>query len=232
MKHITSYSVFESESEFEPIRKVFTREQLNWLDRGTAGSWKYNPQTGKVDVKGWFNCSNQGLSDFKGISFGVVKNFNCSRNSLTSLEGAPDVVEGNFDCGRNQITSLVGGPEDVWGTYECGGNKLTSLIGAPVSLGGMLHCKNNLLTSVEGAPLNPKARIICSYNPVSDFTFRPIIDLMKTGKSYVEAVEEYWPQISMEEKILMYRPEFEWIGPEEGRKMEAFKRYNSIKGMI
>jgi hypothetical protein len=230
MKHVTPYSVFESESE--PIRKVFSREQLNWLNRGTAGSWKYNPQTGKVDVDGYFSCSNQGLVDFKDISFGVVKSFDCSRNSLTSLEGAPDVVKGNFDCGRNQLTSLMGGPQEVWQSYECGGNKLTSLIGAPVSLDGMLRCKNNLLTSVEGAPLNPKARIICSYNPVSDFTFHPILDLMKKGESYPEAVKDYWPRISTKEKALMYRPEFYWVSKKEADEFQAFLKYDQIRGMI
>jgi hypothetical protein len=51
---------------------VFNREQLSWLDKCTTGSWKYNPSTGKVDVKGTFNCQFQDLTDFKGVEFGDV----------------------------------------------------------------------------------------------------------------------------------------------------------------
>ena len=106
MKHVTPYSVFESEEQ-EPIRKVFTREQLNWLDRSTVGPWKYNPQTGKVDVDGHVYISRQGLSDFKGVEFGSVTGaFDCSENQLASLEGAPEYVGGNFNCNKNRLTTL------------------------------------------------------------------------------------------------------------------------------
>ena len=52
MKNIKTYRMYESdEYSSEPIRKVFNREQLSWLDNCSEESWKYNPQTGMVDIK-------------------------------------------------------------------------------------------------------------------------------------------------------------------------------------
>ena len=56
MKNLLAYKLFETEGE--PIRKVFDRFQISWLDKYTTGSWKYNPLTGKIDVNGSFDCSN------------------------------------------------------------------------------------------------------------------------------------------------------------------------------
>ena len=103
MKHITSYNLFESESE--PIRTVFTKEQLNWLDKCTGNSWKYNPSAGLVDVDGDFDCSEQGLTDLKGVKFGKVSgDFYCRDNQLTTLVGAPQKVGGNFSCEGNPVS--------------------------------------------------------------------------------------------------------------------------------
>jgi hypothetical protein len=46
MKYIREYKIFESN---EP---ALTQEQIDWLDKCVDGSWKYNPQTGLVDVEG------------------------------------------------------------------------------------------------------------------------------------------------------------------------------------
>ena len=55
---------------------------------------------------------------------------------------------------------------------------------------------------------------------------------MKKRKGYLEAVESIWTEIPVEDQSLLYRPEFEWIGTEEARKLEALKAYQGIKGMI
>ena len=83
MKNLKTYRMFESAMEL-------TQEQVQWLDNCTKGTWTLNPQTGLVDVKGKFNCHEQGLTDFKGVKFGEVgSSFYCSSNALTSLMGAP-----------------------------------------------------------------------------------------------------------------------------------------------
>jgi hypothetical protein len=124
MKHVTSYNLFESESE--PIRTVFTKEQLNWLDKCTENSWKYNPSTGLVDINGDFYCSGQNLQDFKGVRFGTVgRGFSCKNNQLTTLVGAPQSVGGDFNCHNNQLTTLVGAPQSVGDGFLCSGNPVT-----------------------------------------------------------------------------------------------------------
>ena len=149
MKNLVTYRVFENEAE--PIRKVFNREQLSWLDKCTEGSWKYNPATGKIDVNGSFDCSNQGLTDFKGIEFGDVKEqFRCNGNKLTSLDGSPERVK-DFVCSKNLLKNLIGGPKEV-NTYHAGGNELVSMEGSPARVNGPMSVRDNLLESLVGSP--------------------------------------------------------------------------------
>jgi len=172
MKHVTSYNLFESESE--PIRKVFTREQLSWLDKCTENSWKYNPSTGLVDVDGDFDCSEQGLTDFKGVKFGVVgKHFICSHNQLTSLEGAPQSVDGDFDCRSNQLTTLVGATKTVGKHFFCSDNQLTTLEGAPQTVGGSFRCYDNRLTTLVGAPQTINGYFSCEGNELTTLEGAP-----------------------------------------------------------
>ena len=126
MKNLKTYRMFESVMEL-------TREQVQWLNKCAMGTWTLNPQTGLVDVKGGFNCSQQSLTDFKGVRFGVV--------------------DGYFYCENNALTSLVGAPLKVGDDFYCDDNSLTSLMGAPQEVGEGFYCHNNALTSLEGAPL-------------------------------------------------------------------------------
>ena len=184
MKHLKTYKMFESSVELTP-------EQIKWLDKCTRGTWQLNPKTGEVDVDGGFNCSGQGLSDFKGVRFGVVRGFfYCHDNELSSLEGAPQKVGGAFDCRNNQLTTLEGAPRKVRGDFYC------------------------------------------SNNPVSAKTLKSIFGIMETGKSYLEATEYLWPEIPLEDQTLLYRPEFDWIGSDEVRKLDALRAYQGFKGMI
>jgi hypothetical protein len=289
MKNLKTYKMFENSQELTP-------EQIEWLDECTDGTWTLNPRTGMVDVDGRFNCSGQGLTDFKDVRFGVVEeSFTCARNQLTSLEGAPHKVSVSFDCSDNQLTSLegapqkighsfychnnqltslegapreVGGgfycgdnqlttlegapqkvnehfycydnqlttlegaPQKVGGGFFCSDNQLTSLVGAPQKVGAGFYCEKNQLTSLEGAPREIGRDFDCEGNPVSEETLKSIFSLMEKRKSYLQAVESLWNEIPLEDQALLYRPEFEWVSPEEERKLEALKAYVGFKGMI
>jgi hypothetical protein len=161
MKNLFTYKIFENEQE--PIRKVFTREQLSWIDKCTSGSWIYNSMTGKVDVNGSFDCSNQGLSDFKGIEFGVVSDqFRCNNNKLTTLEGSPEKVR-DFTCIGNLLKNLVGGPVEVQ-SYQAAMNELESMEGSPVKVRGPMSVRNNFLKSLDGSPEYVIGDFNCSDN--------------------------------------------------------------------
>ena len=230
MKHIRPYGIFEASAAAAPA--ALTPEQIEWLNKCTKGTWKLNHQTGLVDVEGDFDCSEQGLSDFKGVRFGVVRGcFNCEKNLLTSLVGAPEEVEEYFECSGNHLTSLEGAPRKVGGGFYCSDNRLTSLVGAPQKVGSF-SCGNNLLTSLEGAPEKVRWYFLCDDNPVSDETLKSIFSRMEKGGSYMEAVESLWPKIPVDDQALLYRPEFKWIGAEEAKKLQAVGRFNKIKGIL
>jgi len=207
MRHIKQYQIFES----EPIRTVFSKEQLNWLDKCVDGSWKYNPQTGLVDVEGQFYCHNQGLADFKGVRFGKVRgDFGCESNQLTSLEGAPQTVGGDFTCYKNRLTSLEGAPQTVGKNFDCSRNQLTTL---------------------EGAPQSVESNFRCDHNPVSSGTLKGIFELMKNGKPYQQAVDEFWPEMEDEDRTLMYK-QMPDLSPEDVRKYNALTKLGNIKGYL
>ena len=216
MKHITPYSVFESEEQ-EPIRKVFSREQLSWLDKCTTGSWKYNPSTGKVDVKGTFNCQFQDLTDFKGVEFGdVTENFTCSHNKLTSLAGSPEYVGEILWCEDNRLTSLEGGPRLVGDKYSAYGNEIVSLEGLPERRVGIGYQSVNL-----------------RHNPVSAGTFSMlIIEMWKgDGMSYGDALKAKWADVPDDEKPILYAycPD---LPEDEVKKYELISKYSQIRGML
>ena len=157
-----------------PKGGTLTEEQIEWLNECTRGTWKLNPQTGEVDVKGDFNCSEQGLSDFKGVRFGVVKgSFWCYDNLLTSLEGAPREVGESYHCHNNLLTSLVGAPEKVRVDFYCRNNQLTTLEGAPREVGCGFSCENNRLTSLEGAPQKVGTGFFCDNNLLTSLVGAP-----------------------------------------------------------
>ena len=178
MRHIKTYQVFEaSASAPAPL----TQEQIEWLEKGSIGIWLLNPQTGLVDVKGDFNCSDQGLIDFKGVKFGMVDDsFYCGNNALTSLVGAPQEVGHDFDCRNNQLTSLVGAPQEVGHDFDCMNNQLTSLMGAPQEVGRDFDSRNNALTSLVGAPQVINGSFDCGNNALASLEGAP----HKVGKGF------------------------------------------------
>jgi hypothetical protein len=217
--------------------QVLTKEQVEWLDKCSKRTWRLNPQTGLVDVDGDFDCSGDGrqqkLRDLKGVRFGEVGGyFNCSHNGLTSLEGAPREVRGNFYCSDNGLTSLEGAPREVGGIFDCSRNQLTSLVGAPRVVEGDFYCYNNQLTSLVGAPRVVEGDFRCHDNPVSNKILEFIFSLMKIGKSYQEVLEFIWNTFSIEDKLLLWRPEFKWVGAQEAKTLKAIRTVNNLKGMI
>jgi len=83
MKYIRNYKVFENSANL-------TDHQKDFLNRCTQGEWELNSDTGLIDVRGYFDCANMNLNDFKGLRFGKVSgDFRCSYNNLKTLDGSP-----------------------------------------------------------------------------------------------------------------------------------------------
>ena len=97
------------------MKNELSKKQIEFLNRGTEGTWSYNHATGLVDVEGDFrfsNCIYEKPEDLKGVRFGKVRgSFDCSYNYLTSLAGAPQKVGGNFNCGRFKLSKRGWNPK-------------------------------------------------------------------------------------------------------------------------
>ena len=244
MKHVKLFEAFSTPS--------LTEDQKVWLDKCTTGIWNLNSSTGLVDVDGDFKCSSQGLKELKGVKFGkvsgnfycyenqlttlegapqTVNGFYCYGNQLTTLEGAPQTVKGSFYCSENQLTTLEGAPQTVKWSFNCDGNQLTTLEGAPQTVGGGFNCERNQLTTLVGAPQTVNRNFYCDGNPVSEETLKSIFSLMKSGKSYQQALEKCWPKMGDEDRALMYK-QIPDLSPEEARKYKALATVNRIKNYL
>ena len=183
-------------------------------------------------VGGGFRCNHNQLTSLEGAPQTVKGDFYCSSNQLTTLEGAPKTVVGNFDCRSNQLTTLVGAPQTVvLGSFYCSDNQLTTLEGAPQSVGWNFDCRSNQLTTLVGAPQSVGGRFNCDGNTVSETTLAAIFALMKKGMAYQQALEEHWPEMADEDRVLMYK-EMPNLPPEDGRKYKALATYGNIKNYL
>ena len=200
-----------------------------------------------------FRCSEQDLTDLKGVKFGKVNGyFSCYQNELTSLVGAPQTVGRDFYCGKNRLTSLVGAPQKIGGdfgcdnnhltslegapqiisrSFRCGNNHLTTLEGAPKTVGGDFYCEDNQLTTLVGAPKTVDGGFYCYGNTVSETTLKAIFALMKKGKPYQQALEKRWPKMKDVDRELMYK-QMTNLPPEDIRKYNALATYANIKGYL
>jgi hypothetical protein len=166
MKRILEFKVFET-------LNGLTEEQKFWLDKCTSGSWSVGID-GRVDVDGDFNCSYEGLYDFKGVRFGRVSgDFICRNNKLDSLEGAPEEVGGDFYCRINTIKSLVGSPKTIGGDFICSSNQIDSLDGAPETVGGDFYCSYNYLKNLVGSPREIRGVFSCTRNNLKSLVGAP-----------------------------------------------------------
>jgi hypothetical protein len=187
------------------------------------------PQT----VGGTFYCHNNfnQLTSLIGAPQTVGGTFYCTHNQLTNLKGSPETVGGDFYCHSNELTSLEGAPQKVGGDFNCHSNELTDLKGAPQKVGGYFNCQNNQITSLEGAPQTIDGGFYCTNNPLSEETLSSIFALMQKGKSYQQALEEYWPNMNNEDRTLTYK-DHSSLTPEEIRRYEALATVNRIKNYL
>jgi hypothetical protein len=182
-------------------------------------------------VGGGFYCNNNDLTSLGGAPQQVEGSFDCANNQLTSLMGALQAVVGNFDCANNQLTSLMGAPQKVGRNFYCANNQLTSLMGAPQAVDGNFDCEGNQLISPVGAPQRVRGSFYCGGNPVSETTLKAIFALMRNGKTYQQALEEYWPNMGDEDRVLMYK-QMPNLPPEDARTYKALATYANIKGYL
>ena len=131
------------------------------------------PDFSKIKVKGYFDCSENQLTDLKGAPSTVGGGFHCYKNQLTTLEGAPSEVGGTFNCSSNQLTTLEGVPIEVNGYFDCSNNQLTDLKGAPSKVGWNFNCEENRLTSLEGAPSEVGGSFYCDNNQLTTLQGAP-----------------------------------------------------------
>jgi len=104
-------------------------------------------------IKGNVNLYELNLIELFDLSDVEVRGwFDCTYNHLTNLEGSPHTVVGDYICNNSRLTSLEGGPHTVGGDYNCSYNNLSNLIGAPQTVGGGFFCTYNRLNSLEGIP--------------------------------------------------------------------------------
>ena len=142
-------------------------------------------------------------------------------------------VDGGFGCSGQGLRDFKGVRfGKVGSAFYCNDNELSSLEGAPLEVGEDFICYSNQLTTLEGAPREVGGGFDCGNNPVSEKTLESIFRLMKKRKGYLGAVESLWTEIPLEDQILLYRPEFDWVGPDEVRKLDALRAYQGFKGMI
>ena len=157
----------------------------------------------------------------------------CARRSwrLNPSTGLVD-VDGDFYCAVQGLKDFKGVAfGHVKGYFNCYYNQLTSLDGAPKTVGGYFACDKNQLTSLEGAPKTVNGIFFCASNPVSERTLESIFSLMQNGKSYQQALEEFWPKMGHEDRTLMYKDHHS-LAQEEIRRYDALTTVNRIKNYL
>ena len=166
IERVKKYSEIFEDDNSEP--NPLTNDQIKFLDLHCrqGSSWKYNKETGKVDIEGTFDATDYSLYDLEGIEFGVVSgSFMIAENNLTTLKGCPEVVGKKFTCRENKkLESLEFGPKKVGVDYYCSGCSLESLSGSPEVIEGDFVFSNNLITSLKGGPRTVKGSFIGRLN--------------------------------------------------------------------
>lgn len=140
----------------------------------------YKNEDGSWSCNGDIGIANMSLYKIP-VKFKEVKGFfSCSGNYITNLEGCPEYVGEDFTADYCQLTSLEGGPKEVGGLYFCGYNKLTTLKGSPEVVGGHFNCAHNLLKTIEDGPKEVRGNYDCSSNQLRSLKGMP------AGVKYIE----------------------------------------------
>ena len=128
-------------------------------------------------------------------------------------EGVVD-IDGDFDCFNKELADFKGiNFGKINGDFNCSYNNLTSLEGCPKEVGEVFY-----LVSNEG---------------VSPEILKLIFSKMKVIKSdYKTVLKSLWKGISIEDKILLYTPDLDWVEEPEASKLAKLKKYSNIKKMI
>jgi hypothetical protein len=186
------------------------------------------------EVGGSFICSGNNIITLEDAPKKTGRSFDCSHNKLTSLEFGPKEVGDNFNCSHNKLTSLEGAPEEVGVDFYCYYNELNNLKGSSYVVGRDFNCSDNKLTSLEGAPKEIGDDFILEDNEgVSSEILKEIFRKMLESKlDYSDVLKSLWKEISIEDKVLLYTPDLDWVEEDEGSKLVKLKKYSNIKKMI
>jgi len=105
---------------------------------------------------------------------------------------------------------------------------------SPEKVDAYFHCSNNNLTSLEGVSKEVGGNLRCFYNEgLSTETINLIFDKMiKSKLDYSDALKSLWKEIPVEDKVLLYTPDLDWVEEDEASKLAKLKKYSSIKKMI
>jgi len=125
-------------------------------------------------VKGYFDCSNNRLTNLLGSPKSVGGYFRCDFNQIVSLEGITPNIGGSLICSQNLLSNLKFFPSFLEGSLICDNNQLTSLLGAPQKLHGDFSCRHNLLKNLEHCP-NIAESFFCDHNQLIDLLYCPQI---------------------------------------------------------
>jgi hypothetical protein len=220
------------------MEKNLPQEQIDFLNKGTFrsaeyvnhpyyntyGDWKYNYETGLVDITGNFYIGgryNEVIKFPSGLRFGsVTGNFYISYSDITSLEGFPQFVANKFDVSNNRfLESLEGGPQEVGGDYQCVYCELTSLRGIARIIGGSIYANSNKLESLEGIEHLLGNNITFFQNRgISDIILTKCLDLMKEGLSWEDSLRTVNERVKTDRKdnktIFLFMPDNHYGFPE------------------
>ena len=56
--------------------------------------------------------------------------------------------------------------------------------------------------------------------------------MLESKLDYSDVLKSLWKDIPIEDKVLLYIPDLDWIDPEEAAKLAKLKKYSNIKKMI
>ena len=99
---------------------------------------------------------------------------------------------------------------------------------------GYFNCSNNNLTSLEGAPKKVGGEFYFDYSEgASSETLKLIFSKMiEYQLVYSDVLKSLWKEIPIEDKVLLYSSDLDWVEEPEASKLAKIKKYTSIKKMI
>ena len=137
-------------------------------------------------VIGKWKLNDEGVVDVDGV-------FNCFSKGISDFKEIKfGKINGDFNCSYNNLTSLEGCPKEVGGNFYCHYSNLTSLEGRPKEVGGFFYFEYN-----EG---------------VSTEILKSIFSkMLKFKLDYSDALKSLWSEIPIEDKVLLYSSDLDWV---------------------